>query len=228
MPKQGTSWAQVEPGDIISFRYQSVVDKTKSARTSTILVLNVRFQKKLKNGDIGYYLNGMKLEGSNISVFTNRDEAWDLLTTVGKLEVVNLENEIYKVLIEQKYMGIWGAKQKLYEMLQKTPQGKKAEYRSYDWDQVRERCKKMIVDARNEITLMTDLPKICPDNFLGQMATILFPVKDHLKLKEKLFEKNIEIPTYQQNGYTAFRISIQGYNSDSDIQYFLDTLKVLL
>tara|TARA_Y100000590_G_scaffold15147_1_gene18230 strand:- start:20865 stop:21356 length:492 start_codon:yes stop_codon:yes gene_type:complete len=137
MPKQGTSWAQVEPGDIISFRYQSVVDKTKSARTSTILVLNVRFQKKLKNGDIGYYLNGMKLEGSNISVFTNRDEAWDLLTTVGKLEVVNLENEIYKVLIEQKYMGIWGAKQKLYEMLQKTPQGKKAEYRSYDWDQVR-------------------------------------------------------------------------------------------
>jgi hypothetical protein len=79
----------------------------------------------------------MKLEGSNISVFTNRDEAWDLLTTVGKLEVVNLENEIYKVLIEQKYMGIWGAKQKLYEMLQKTPQGKKAEYRSYDWDQVR-------------------------------------------------------------------------------------------
>ena len=73
MPKQGTSWAQVEPGDIISFRYQSVVDKTKSARTSTILVLNVRFQKKLKNGDIGYYLNGMKLEGSNISVFGNRD-----------------------------------------------------------------------------------------------------------------------------------------------------------
>ena len=100
--------------------------------------------------------------------------------------------------------------------------------KKYDWDQVRERCKKMIVDARNEITLMTDLPKICPDNFLGQMATILFPVKDHLKLKEKLFEKNIEIPTYQQNGYTAFRISIQGYNSDSDIQYFLDTLKVLL
>ena len=100
--------------------------------------------------------------------------------------------------------------------------------KKYDWDQVRKRCKKMIVDTRNEITLMTDLPKICPDNFLGQMATILFPAKDHVKLKESLFEKNIEIPTYHQNGYTAFRISIQGYNSNSDIHYFLDTLKALL
>ena len=100
--------------------------------------------------------------------------------------------------------------------------------KKYDWDQVRKRCKKMIVDTRNEITLMTDLPKICPDNFLGQMATILFPIKNHVKLKESLFEKNIEIPTYHQNGYTAFRISIQGYNSNSDIHYFLDTLKALL
>ena len=56
MPKVGTSWAQVEPGDIVSFKYQSVVDKSKQAKTSTILVLNTRFQRKLKNGDIGYYL----------------------------------------------------------------------------------------------------------------------------------------------------------------------------
>ena len=137
MPKQGTSWPKVEPGDIVSFKYQSVVDKSKQPKTSTILVLNTRFQKKLKSGDIGFYLNGMKLEGSNISVFTNREEAWQLLNEIGKIQVISLKNEIYKVLIEQKYMGIWGAKQKLYEMIQKTPQGKKAQYRSYDWDQVR-------------------------------------------------------------------------------------------
>ncbi len=137
MPKIGTNWSQVEPGDIVSFKYKSVVDKSKQARTSTILVLNTRFQKKLKSGDIGFYLNGMKLEGSNISVFTNREEAWQLLNEIGKIQVISLKNEIYKVLIEQKYMGIWGAKQKLYEMIQKTPQGKKAQYRSYDWDQVR-------------------------------------------------------------------------------------------
>ena len=137
MPKIGTNWNKLEPGDIISFKYQSVVDKTKQPKTSTILVLNTRFQKKLSSGEIGYYLNGMKLEGSNISVFTNRDEAWDLLNAIGKLEIVDLKNEIYRIKIEQRYMGIWGAKQKLYEMLQKTPQGKKAQYRTYDWDQVR-------------------------------------------------------------------------------------------
>ena len=137
MSKIGTNWSKVEPGDIVSFKYQSVVDKTKQAKTSTILVLNVRFQKKLKNGDIGYYLNGMKLEGSNISVFGNRDSAWKLLNEIGELEIVDLENEIYKINIEQRYIGTWGANQKLYTALQKTPEGKKAQFRTYDWDQVR-------------------------------------------------------------------------------------------
>ena len=137
MSKIGTNWSKVEPGDIVSFKHQSVVDKTKQAKTSTILVLNVRFQKKLKNGDIGYYLNGMKLEGSNISVFGNRDSAWQLLNEIGKLEIVDLKNEIYKIKIESKYIGTWGANQKLYEALQKTPQGKKAQFRTYNWDQVR-------------------------------------------------------------------------------------------
>ena len=137
MPKLGTNWSKVEPGDIVSFKYQSVVDKSKSARTSTILVLNTRFQKKLKSGDIGFYLNGMKLEGSNISVFGNRDSAWKLLNEVGEMEIVDLENEIYKINIERRYIGTGGANEKLYKMVQKTPQGKKAQFRTYNWDQAR-------------------------------------------------------------------------------------------
>ena len=137
MPKLGTNWSRVEPGDIVSFKYQSVVDKTKQAKTSTILVLNTRFQKKLKSGDTEYYLNGMKLEGSNISVFGNRDEAWTLLSEIGKLEIIDLDNEIYKTNIDGKYIGTWGANKKLYDAIQKTPQGKKAQFRTYNWDQVR-------------------------------------------------------------------------------------------
>ena len=137
MPKIGTNWSRVEPGDIVSFKYQSVVDKSKQAKTSTILVLNTRFQKKLKSGDTGYYLNGMKLEGSNISVFGNRDEAWTLLSEIGKLEIIDLDNEIYKTNIDGKYIGTWGANKKLYDAIQKTPQGKKAQFRTYNWDQVR-------------------------------------------------------------------------------------------
>ena len=137
MPKIGTNWSQVEPGDIVSFKYQSVVDKSKHAKTSTILVLNTRFQKKLKSGDTGYYLNGMKLEGSNISVFGNKDEAWALLNEIGELVIVDLDNEIYKTNIERRYIGTWGATEKLYRMIQKTPAGKKAQFRTYNWDQAR-------------------------------------------------------------------------------------------
>ena len=56
----------------------------------------------------------------------------------------------------------------------------------YDWSLVRDRCKRMIVDARNQITKITNLPKICPDNWLGQMATILFPTDDVNQLKNTL------------------------------------------
>jgi hypothetical protein len=137
MPKIGANWTGIEPGDIISFKYQSVVDKSKTARTSSILVLNNRFQKKLKSGEMGHYLNGLKLEGSNITVFNNKDDAWELLSALGWISLRSLKNEIYKVEINQKYIGTWGANEKLYKMLQKTPQGKKAQFRTYDWDQVK-------------------------------------------------------------------------------------------
>jgi len=137
MPKIGANWTGIEPGDIISFKYQSVVDKSKSARTSSILVLNNRFQKKLKSGETGYYLNGLKLEGSNITVFNNKDDAWALLSEIGWVAIRSLKNEIYKVEINQKYIGTWGANEKLYKMIQKTPQGRKAQFRTYDWDQVK-------------------------------------------------------------------------------------------
>jgi hypothetical protein len=137
MPKIGANWIDIEPGDIISFKYQSVVDKSKLARTSSILVLNNRFQKKLKSGETGYYLNGLKLEDSNITVFNNKDDAWALLSEIGWVSIRSLKNEIYKVDIEGKYIGSYGANQKLYKMIQKTPQGKKAQFRTYDWDQVK-------------------------------------------------------------------------------------------
>tara|TARA_B100000029_G_scaffold377381_1_gene372085 strand:- start:1642 stop:2817 length:1176 start_codon:yes stop_codon:yes gene_type:complete len=99
----------------------------------------------------------------------------------------------------------------------------------YDWESVRDRCKKMIVDARNQITKITNLPEICPDNWLGQMATILFPTDDVNQFKNTLYnEYQIEIPTMSHNGYSAFRISIQGYNSEDDIDYLIETLKKII
>ena len=79
------------------------------------------------------------------------------------------------------------------------------------------------------ISDLTGMPKLCPDDFLGQMTTLLFPYDDHIKLKNILYDKfNIEIPTYRKDGYVAFRISIQGYNDINDIELLVSALKTLL
>ena len=96
----------------------------------------------------------------------------------------------------------------------------------YDWDSVRNRCKKMIIDARNQISTVTNLPKICPDDWLGQMASFLFPADDVAELKNSLYNNyQIEIPAMSYNGYSALRISIQGYNSEDEVDYLVETLK---
>ena len=58
------------------------------------------------------------------------------------------------------------------------------------------------------------------------MATILFPMDDTVDFKERLYDDHqIEIPTMAHEGHTAFRISIQGYNSEADVDHLIRTLK---
>ena len=133
MPKQSASWNDVQVGDIISFRYQSS-NKSKPVRTHTVLVLNPKFPKKLKSGQTRFYVNALKLEESNRRIFTSTDQAWQLLKELGWISIRSLKNEIYSVEINPTFIGTYGAKEKLYKMLQRTPVGKKAEYRTYLWE----------------------------------------------------------------------------------------------
>ena len=68
MPKQQANWTNIDVGDIISFQYQPTKDKSKPVRTHTILVLNPKYPKVKKDGSKEFYVNGLKLEGSNISI----------------------------------------------------------------------------------------------------------------------------------------------------------------
>ena len=99
----------------------------------------------------------------------------------------------------------------------------------YDWESVRRRCGEMIQSIRNEVTDMTGLPKICPDDWLGQMATILFPSNDSAAFKKSLYhDHRIEMPTMAPDGHSGFRVSINGYNSEQDVEHLLSTLKKFL
>lgn len=99
----------------------------------------------------------------------------------------------------------------------------------YDWQSVGKRCRNMIQNIRNAVTDMTGLPKICPDDWLGQMATILFPSEDVAAFKKSLYyDYKIEMPTMAPEGHSGFRVSINGYNSDEDVDHLLSTLKKFL
>lgn len=99
----------------------------------------------------------------------------------------------------------------------------------HDWDSVRSRSINMVIEARNRINEITKLPKICPDNWLGQMATILFPIDDTVAFKKTLYnDYQIEMPVMRHLEHTAFRISIQGYNSEADIDHLINALEELI
>ena len=132
MPKQQASWGGILPGDIVSFRYEPL-DETKKPRMQTILVLNPKFPKKLKSGEKKFYINGIKLEQSNIRLSKNLNQNWKLLNKVGKVEIVDLKNEIYRVNIPTSYLSARGARQRVLVKVMIGPFKELAQYRTYIW-----------------------------------------------------------------------------------------------
>ena len=133
MPKQLARWGQILPGDIVSFRYNPL-DETKKPRMQTILVLNPKFPKVLKSGEKKFYINGIKLEQSNIRLIKNLNQNWELLNKIGKVEIVDLKNEIYKVNIPKSYLSARGAKQRVLVRVMIGPFKELAQYRTYIWE----------------------------------------------------------------------------------------------
>jgi len=64
-------------------------------------------------------------------------QSWQLLERIGTIQIRDLKNEIYRVQVNPKFLGGFGAREKLYKELKMTPVGKKAEYRSYLYSQAR-------------------------------------------------------------------------------------------
>lgn len=139
MAKIRTSWSKIQAGDIVSFQYEWTTDKAKPMRTHTILVLNPKYPKLLKNGDTEFYINGLKLERSNRPIFKNREDAWRLLKRIGEIEVVDEKNEIYKVNIRSSFLGTYGATDRVYKQVMFDPVGRKSEYRTYLWKEAQKK-----------------------------------------------------------------------------------------
>jgi len=93
-----------------------------------------------------------------------------------------------------------------------------------DWKTQSDRCKKMIRDNYSDFCNLLGTEPICPvtSEFLGQMCSIPLRTEKPIELKELLFQKyKIEIPVMKSDHGFFLRISLNGYNSQKD----LDTLR---
>ena len=101
----------------------------------------------------------------------------------------------------------------------------------YNWDAVRQRCHQMAVDLHNRIGALTGLPPIAADLDLwfAQMIAIPMP-KDRLRpIQEELYN-NHQIVTAGGaiDDGNWLRISIQGYNTQADVDRLYNALTELL
>jgi isopenicillin-N epimerase len=101
----------------------------------------------------------------------------------------------------------------------------------YAWEQVRERCYQMARAARKHILDITALPAICPDDlgWFRQMFAVQLPELDERELKRRLYDDYcIEVPLLRWGDRPYLRVSIQGYNTQADIDVLLDALRKLI
>lgn len=101
----------------------------------------------------------------------------------------------------------------------------------HDWEDVRCECHRLLRQAIERICDLTGLPPLYPldSDFYGQMGVAPIPRSDLTTLKNRLYDEyQIEVPLSQWQDRQFVRISIQGYNTQGDIDALVDSLKVLL
>jgi isopenicillin-N epimerase len=103
--------------------------------------------------------------------------------------------------------------------------------RDHDWPRVKRECHELVRYARQQVGAFTGLPPLTPDDeqWFAQMSALPLPPCDLDALKRRLYDEfRIEIPLIHWNGQHFARISIQGYNTATDVERLLTALSVLL
>jgi isopenicillin-N epimerase len=101
-----------------------------------------------------------------------------------------------------------------------------------NWDEVRETCHNLLSSAIEQIGELSGLPALYPpdEDFYQQMATVPIPnVQDIKVLQERLYnDYKVEVPCIEWKDRHYIRVSVQGYNTQADIDRFIHALKNLL
>jgi isopenicillin-N epimerase len=92
-----------------------------------------------------------------------------------------------------------------------------------DWDDVRERCRRLTREARRELCNLLGTEPIAPDTMLAQMAAVRLP-RPSPDLADRLFTRHrIEIPV-DRFEHELLRLSVAAYTTREEIDRLLAAL----
>jgi len=100
-----------------------------------------------------------------------------------------------------------------------------------NWESHSKECKNKIIDTSSYIMDLLNIKPISPLNnqWLGQMCSIPLNIINFEQFRIELYEKyKIEIPIFKFENYIFLRLSINVYNSDKEIDFFVNAIKNLL
>ncbi len=102
----------------------------------------------------------------------------------------------------------------------------------HDWETVRQGCHELLSAALERLASLTGLSPAYPARvgFYRQMAIAPLPAAvDLLTLKARLYDEyQVEVPLTEWNGQKFVRISVQGYNTEKDLEALIAALRRLL
>ncbi|NQS92226.1 MAG: aminotransferase class V-fold PLP-dependent enzyme [Chloroflexi bacterium] len=102
-------------------------------------------------------------------------------------------------------------------------------HREHQWDEVREECQLMLADLLQKIEGLTGMPSIYgknEGNFIQIGAAEIPPESEPQGLQKWLYEEyKIEIPVIEWENRWLIRPSVQGYNSQEDLDLLLEALE---
>ena len=92
----------------------------------------------------------------------------------------------------------------------------------HDWSAVRQECHRLLQQALGRIRALTGMEPAYPleADLYAQMGIAELPSEtDTAELKKKLYaEQRVEVPMIEWNGRKFVRISVQGYNTQEDLE----------
>ncbi len=99
----------------------------------------------------------------------------------------------------------------------------------YQWEKVRERCHSLAKRFNQEICERIGAKTLSPlsGEFFSQMVAMEIQNCDPLALRRRLWDEHkIEVVTSNWNGKALLRVSVQGYNSEGDLEQLLTALRI--